>query len=687
MTKKGMAVCLFFLFLLSSVFGADDENSLLKRSQLLVQKGEKAEERGNIDDAVASYEEAYNLYPKNIMPLLSWGRALSRIGMHKRAAELLEKIPVDKLPSTGQSEVHLLLSRIALAGGNLERSAALVSKSLSVSSENMVARLRLAAMNRIFGFNERAEELLASDTDALLLPGSELALAVLLSFNEGRLLRAWQICGYIAHSEKSGDKNAPGSFFSVLAGFQPFLYLLALPLSLNSFISCIYFVILFCCLALVAARTTTQTTFWHSLMFVAGGVVTLMVTQLVIRHDLFIAAMMSDFSPHDSVWILPHLLVAGHLLALALFAIFPAFTALPEGQRPLRYELYSIWFFCWFFMMFVLVFQSRIDFLPRMLYMALALVLTAVTSFFMPLGRFVYFKLATLAGFDNFTSGYKPDMRKNSNISFTDAKILETKAWKMLEKDEFGEILVLGRKILYSFDGRSFPTLWKAVILASIYREDFVEAQKYINEFLALFKSTFINASGQLLDALLKSKRGDFAGALKIIKFMSDNHVRAFLPDETALSLLVLGKCGLAYNENVQAHIDLAKAVNCARIPFIKAEALLEVAELDYTMKSKEALNKWKDRAPEIAGGETAQSYVKILLSISALFDNKKEEAIALAQAACIGKEKNSRAHCWLGRLFCIEGRYSEAEALLAQMTPDSNDAQKLMERVTSAGA
>ncbi|NCB38399.1 MAG: tetratricopeptide repeat protein, partial [Erysipelotrichia bacterium] len=111
MTKKGMAVCLFFLFLLSSVFGADDENSLLKRSQLLVQKGEKAEERGNIEDAVASYEEAYNLYPKNIMPLLSWGRALSRIGMHKRAAELLEKIPVDKLPSTGQSEVHLLLSR------------------------------------------------------------------------------------------------------------------------------------------------------------------------------------------------------------------------------------------------------------------------------------------------------------------------------------------------------------------------------------------------------------------------------------------------------------------------------------------------------------------------------------------------------------------------------------------------
>ncbi|MDD3000052.1 MAG: hypothetical protein PHV05_13395, partial [Candidatus Riflebacteria bacterium] len=209
MTKKGMAVCLFFLFLLSSVFGADDENSLLKRSQLLVQKGEKAEERGNIEDAVASYEEAYSLYPKNIMPLLLWGRALSRIGMHKRAAELLEKIPVDKLPSTGQSEVHLLLSRIALAGGNLERSAALVSKSLSASSENMVARLRLAAMNRIFGFNARAEELLASDTDAPLLPGSELALAVLLSFNDGRLLRAWQICGYIAHSEKSGDKNAP----------------------------------------------------------------------------------------------------------------------------------------------------------------------------------------------------------------------------------------------------------------------------------------------------------------------------------------------------------------------------------------------------------------------------------------------------------------------------------------------
>ncbi|HMM60601.1 MAG TPA: tetratricopeptide repeat protein, partial [Candidatus Rifleibacterium sp.] len=77
-----LALCLF-LALVISASGAEDGAILLKKSQLLVQKGVRAEERGEFEDAALFYEEALEVYPKNMMPLLRLGKLLARIGMYE----------------------------------------------------------------------------------------------------------------------------------------------------------------------------------------------------------------------------------------------------------------------------------------------------------------------------------------------------------------------------------------------------------------------------------------------------------------------------------------------------------------------------------------------------------------------------------------------------------------------------
>jgi tetratricopeptide (TPR) repeat protein len=680
-----LAFFIFSLLFCWPGFAVEDEGILLKKSQLLVQKGIKAEERGEIEDAVASYEEAYQVYPKNILPLLRWGKALCRVGMFDRAAELLKQIPVDKLPAAGQSEVHLLNGKIAVAKGSLEEAASAFSFSLKAHDKNDIARIRLAMVNLLLGIESRAEELLGDYEAFHALPMRDLVIAMMADLHGGSLGRAYATAGEIADlMGRSSYEDYQEPFLRSLWQIQPITFLTMLPLGLGSIYGLIYFVVVFSGLVFLATRLSPPTPVWHSIVFVVLAVAMLLGGQLMVKKDLMLAIMQDDYSANDGVWIIPRLLISGHFVALAMFLIFPCFNFLPGELRPRRYELYGIWFFCWCFIIFVLVFQSRLGFGTRAAYMAVSLLLAGITSFFMPLGRFVLYRIMNTFGFGGFAEVSRQQLKDRSSISFTDAKILETKTWKLIEKDEYEEVVLIARKVLGSLDRKNFPSIWKAMIFALIMREDFLEAQKHVSDFLEIFKGSSMFESGQLFEALLKSRKGDFAGALKIIRALPDDRVKGFSADETALCLLILGRCDLAYKENVQAHIDLAKAFNCARLPIIKSDALVEIAELDFNMNSKDALAKWKARVNEIGGGAKSQANRQIVLSIVARSEGDNSAALQLAQQACDGSGGHSRAFAWYGHLLCLSGQQNEAEALLQKMAPDSVDATRLMTEVTA---
>jgi len=684
--KKIALLCLFCFALFPSVKASEDEAVLLRKSQLLVQKAQRSEQRGEIEDAVALFEEAYNTYPKNILPLMLWGKALVKVGMYDRASELLGQIPIEKLPPAGQSEVHLLMGKIAAARGSIEDAASAYSRSLKAFDKNEIARMRLAMVNQLLGMSSRADELLREYDSFAGYDLPELRLALMIDLQLANLGRALHTSAEMSRIlSHSGSEDSGSSVLADIINSPPSIFILNLPLGLSGFMSGLYFAALFSGLLFLATRLTPSAPPWHSIVFVIFGVVIVLVAQMAMKRELFLALLQDDFSLNDPTWIIPRILISGHLVAIALFVVFPSFRLLPEDQRPKRHELYGIWFFCWFFMAFVLVFQSRISFGNRMLLMAGTFGLSVITSFFIPLGRFVIFKIANLLGYGDFASLSKHDLRQNSGISFTDAKILETKCWKLIEKDEYEETILTARKILGSYDRKTFPLLWKAYIFALIAREDLVEAQQQIGEFLEVFKRTSSFESGQLYEAFLKSRKGDFGGALKIIRALPEHRIKSFTPDENALSLLILARCGLACGENVQAHIDLTKSLNVAKLPLIKAEAFVEVAELDFNLKSKEALGKLKERLTTLSGGEKIVAYKNLILSIIAQSENKSADALKLAEQACSCKVRNSRACAWYGHLLCLSGDFAKAEELLSRMAPDSHDASRLMTEVTSA--
>lgn len=687
MQRKALFVVFSLLFFFGQIGWCSEDSILQTKSQLLVQKGQKAEARGEIEEAVASYEEAYTAYPKNILPLLLWAKALCRIGLYERAGELLDKIPLEKLPAAGKSEVYLLKGKIALAEDSLEDAAAAFSRSVKASKTNASARIRLATVNEMLSLSNRADELLQDYDSFEGLSMRELVLSFFLDLRLGNLGRAFATCGdFCKLMAGPSYANEEEPFLLALWKSQLIAFFSFLPLTIGGLFGIIYFVVLFGGLLFVASRLSPPTAIWHDLLFVLMGTGLMIGAQTLCKNDLFLAAMSDQFSENDAIWVVPRLVVSGNLIALGLFIIFPAFRLLPEEQRPKRFEYYGVWFFCWFFMIFVLVFQSRMAFGARMAFMGASAFLALISSFFMPLGRFILYKIADLLGMGNFAEVHRKDIN-NSTVSFTDAKILESKAGKLLEKGDWQEVVLTARKIQSSLDKKTFPQMWKAMIFALIAREDYIEAQKGINEFLAVFNNTALKESGQLLDAYLKSCKGDFASALKLIRGFSDDRVKGFSQDETALSLLILGRCDQFYKENVQAHIDLNKAFYCAKLPILKAESLVEIVELDFNMNAKDSINKWKLKIPEIFGGPKSAGLKKTIGSIAAMSEGDSETALKLAAEACNPDVRSGRACAWYGHLLCLSGRSNAAEDLLGCMTPDSADAARLMTEVTGTGA
>lgn len=653
---------------------AEDDAILLKKSQLLVQRGSKAEESGELDDAALLYEEALEVYPRNVMPLLRLGALLCKIGMHEKAAGCLKEIPLDRLSKVGQAEVHLISGQIAVARGAIEEAGAAFKKALDANPENTIALVRKVVIEQLLGFST-SQELFEKIDSFQGLPGRELQLAFLIDLYIGNIGRAYETCELIDSPESS----------SLTAGMPPLGFLLSLPLGLSGVVGIIYYVVLFTGLVVMATWLSAPTQVWHNFVFVAAAAGFMSLAHHLCFRDLMTACMQYDSSAYDSVWIIPKLLVAGHFVAFSLYLVFPAFRFLPPDQRPLRYELYGIWFFCWFFMVLVLTFQSRLGLATRVTYMLGSAFCALITMAFMPLGRFMIFKIASAVGFAGVASVDRKNIQQTGALSFTDAKILESQAWKLLEKDCFEEVVLSGRKVLTTLDRKTFSSFWKAMILALICREDYIEAQRSLAEYNEAFANTGMFDSGQVLEAYLRYRRGDFATAYKLISSIPENRAKALTNDEKALCMMVSGCCLMWKREFVQAHIEFGKAFDMSRMPCIKSEILVEMTDLDRQMKSREKLAKWKSAASGIKGGEKSAMLVKTVLSMVAESEGKDDEALKYAAESIQGKVRCGRCAGWYGHLLCKAGKTGEAEEILGRMTADSIDAIRLMNETTGS--
>ncbi|MEW6709950.1 MAG: hypothetical protein AB1403_09040, partial [Candidatus Riflebacteria bacterium] len=273
MPVKKILALLLLLFFVSQSLQADDEKLLIEKSKLLTQKGQKAEERGELEEAVSCYEDAYNAYPKNILPLLLWGKALYRVGMYSRADEVLEKIPVEKLPDNGKAEVFLLQGRIAIANEKLEDAAAAFSRAVKAAPANQKARVRLALVNQMLGMSNRADELLMDFEHSGALPVRELVISLLADLQLGNLGRAHNACSEL--SRFMVDANYPDEQPPALLGLwkiAPLCLIASFPLALGNIFAVIYYLILFSALMFLASRLSPPTAVWHDLLFVAGTV-------------------------------------------------------------------------------------------------------------------------------------------------------------------------------------------------------------------------------------------------------------------------------------------------------------------------------------------------------------------------------------------------------------------------------
>ena len=679
----------FLIFALSAwagSWGAEPAADYDKiKAQLKIEIGLKARANKKIEDAVQAFEDAYEAYPANVYPLLLWGDTLCRVGLYQRAQEVLARIPLKSLSPGGQAQVHILFGKIALASGTPELAGKCFSDALKVQPENETARIRLAMVNMLFGAENRATELLESIQFAPGLTFRDRVLVYLMDLSHGNLLRAWENCGeLVVFPLPQPDPDAEASLFSGVFSYRLPFFVCSLPLGLSGIFGIGYFLALFVGLWFLASRLITSGSLFLDCCFVALAAGHVIPTWWLSVGPVRFASLIDEFSLNDSVWILPRLLSSGHLIALALFLIFPLFNFLPGSHRPQRYELYSIWFFCWWFMAFVLVFQSRLNAGVRWPVMLVTLGLAGFFCLMMPLGRYIFFLAGNFFGIKG-TRFLASSGVGVSGMGFTDAKINESKVLKLLETDEFEQAVALGRKVIANTDRKGFPACGLGLIRALIENEDLYEAEKNLKEFLKVFRNSSHLESGKLLSAWYKSLTGDHAGALSLINSISEESIRGFSANESGLSLLVLGRCNLGFNQAVQAHMDFSKGLSLVKNPLTAAYILCELSAMDIQMNRLDWAQKWVIQANALRGGKKTQSLLKIIESMMAQFQGKDDAALVAAVEACRIAPKNGKAWAWQGHLLCLKGKQSHAEILLQEkMTPGTLDAERLMKEITS---
>lgn len=684
--KKYWLLILILISLVDCTFAQTSKTNLEADNvyQLLLQKGLKAEKNGNLDDAVASYEEAYE-HSNNVQPLLNIAILYSNNNNPDLAEKSLNRIPIDKLPDLGKAEVLYIKGKVHIAKREYELAANDFSQCLGLNANKNSARVKLAMINQLLGITSRAEELLG-DKDDTFSKGNgysfeDLRMCLAIDMHNANFGRAYNTCEIIG--KRNIDLNPNAGFFELLTNQPLFMFVSFIPLFLGRTLSVFYFILLFTALGFIASALGKKTSFWHILLFVVVGVSLLIFSQIYCIGDVYKALLSGDGYIYDGIWITPKMIIASHLIALALFLIFPCFRLLKENMRPASYELLGLWLFCFFFGIFVLTFQSNMEVMPRFVFIMIGLFCSLISALIMPFGKLMLYKFAQKVGISFGGKIDKNDLN-DGDLSFTDIKILETKMRKFINDGEISSAIALGKKVLNSENQKSFPSFWQAMIFAQICNEEYEQASRNINEYYQVFQGTNSYEIGQISEALLKTEKGDFATAYKIVNSISAERAKSLSADEVAISLLVLARCCLNVKDNVQAHINFNKALNCTKSLLIKLIVLTDIAELDCKMNAKQAMQKWKTMVEGLKGSGKCASYINTVNSMVAFTEGKKEEAFKVASECLKEKHRCGKAVAWYGHLLCLEGKQSEAEELLARMTAGSYTAECLMTEVTS---
>lgn len=666
-----------FLFLALNCGFCDEEttDSLQRRSRILIQRGTRALERGNFDQAVVSFQQAYDTYPRNIESLVRLAEAYFQIGLYEMAREVFNEVQLDRLPERGQARINIFLGRIAIMQNNLTDAATFFSRAVRIDDDNASALIRLALVNNLLGMRLRSYELIERIDDMSALDRSELVMALFLNIQLSNFVEAYQISSAIA-----GSRSTSAS----LLNNAPMVFLTALPMCLSKFFAVILFLILISTLLFIVKRLSDEGKLVMDISFVAISTLLMCVLQFTCSTNVMVASMQENFSILDDIWILPRALVAMQFITLGFFVVFPFFSFFKIEMRPLRIQYYSTWFFCFWFVLFVLVFQSRLGFLYKAIYSCFSLLLMAISAFFMPFGRLMFFKAASLFNIESHINITKDNISKQGNISFTDAKILESQAKKDLKAEKYQEVIVNSRRLIAQFNLKDLPDLVITYLEALIMREDYSEAKGFLDKHKNNFLNTSIINSILLLESFLKCYKGDLYSALTTVQSFSDAVVKKFSSDQRALCLIIVGKYNVVQKDYVQAQIDFSKAFDFSSSGYIKAISFSELLDLDLKLNAYGKIIKREPDLKKISGGKYTDALVNTCRSVIALCQNKKEDARKLAVAST-SECKISRSLAWQGHLLCLNKKYSEAEKLLLQMNPDSVWSAVLLEEITGS--
>ncbi len=682
--KKYLLLIFALVFTISATFAQDSKDELDNTYHLYLQKAARMEANGQYDEAYDCYEKAYSEY-NNIQPLLNMAMLHAKLKQFKQAANTLKRIPTKKLPIAGQAEVALLLGKIHAQEGDMVSAATDFAESLKLVPEKSAAKIRSAMVKLIMGMPYSAEEILAKEKfiykNGYSYEDLKMCFAIdMYTFNFGR---AFNTCKLISKANiKNGPKN---DFFNLLLNQPLIIFISFLPLFLSRYMAIFYYIFLFTTLGLSASALSKKTNIKHVIIFVIGGVALLTIAQNYCINDVYTSLLLDrGDNIYDGIWIIPRMIIASHLVALALFLIFPLFKLVKENMRPVTYELLGIWLFCFFFGIFVLAFQSNnLKLFPRLAYMSIGIIGSILSALIMPFSKLLIYKLFPQTGsavVDNVNNSKSP----TKNLSFSDIKILENKMWNFVNNGDITSALALGKKVLNLETKKNFPSFALAMIVSQISAEDYETAVKSINDFYQIFQNTDYYESCQVYEAWLKTEKGDFPTACKLINSISADRAKSMSGDESAISLLTLGRYCLSIKDNVQSHVNYTKALQCAKSPLIKLMILLELSELDNAINSKQSLQKWKMQVTDLPVRGKCLSYKNTINSIVANSENKIQEAYDLAKECMNNTVPNSKSVAWYGHLLVLKGKHSEAEELLPKMKAGSYTAECLMTEITT---
>ena len=682
---KKCLLYIFFLFInIACVFAQESLGSIEidLKYHLLIQKAERAEKTGNYEEAAQSYQEAYE-ESNNVQPLMQLAKLYTRLGMYDTAKDVIDKIPIKKLRKAGKSEVHLLEGKIQIAKGNLGDAHIALNKTLKLTPNKFPAKVRLAMINLIKGMKSEAEKQLDNVVikDNIEYDIDEYRLCFAIDMHNGNFARAYKACELIS---KINTKNNPKiGFFEAIMN-QPIIILVSfLPLLLSKYLAVIYYLVVFMALGLCASALCKKSAFWQIFLFVFAGIILMTLSYNFSITDVYSSFLNGYCYIYDEMWIIPRLIIGSNLFAFALFILYPCFKLLKEDIRPVTYELLGIWLFCFFFSSFVLSFQSNLPIIQKLTYMSIGLIFSFLSSLIMPFGKLVVFRITQLLGLSSLIKISGAQITKE-NISFTDMKILETKIWNYISKGDIETAFTIGKKALTIDNQKNFPYFWQGFIFALINRENYEEAINSINNYYMIFQGTEYYEIGQIYEAYIKTEKGDFLTAYKIINSISSDRAKLLNADETAISLLVLARCCLNSDDANQAHINYNKALSTTKSSLLRYIILTDIAELDCKLKYKQDMPKWKKIANNLNCEGKCLAYRSTINSIVAYTSGMKDEAFTLASECLNCKIKTGKAIAWLGHLLCKQGKPSEAEKLLSRMTAGSYSAECLMVEITS---